>query len=78
LLIHTEVELCDIIRASILSLDEMLEDGYSYVQLDTGSLLRRLTDRFRKKSNDIDRLEMDEDGSSENGEEGRDEAMDVD
>jgi hypothetical protein len=74
---HGEVELCDIIRASILSLDGMLEDGH-HVQLDTNSLLRKLAGPPRKKRDDVDWFEKDEDRSSENGEEGGDGSMDVD
>jgi len=74
---HSEVELCDIIRANILSLDGMPEDGH-HVQLDTNSLLRRLAGPFGKKRDDADWFEKDEDGSNENGEEGGKESMDVD
>jgi hypothetical protein len=74
-LMHGEVELCDIIRASVLSLDEIPEAGH-HVQLDTKSLLRRLADSLRR--DDADWFEMDEDGSDESGDEVSDQSMDVD
>ena len=56
---HHEVELHNMIRASILaSLDGTLEDGYSHVELDTVSLLDRLADQFRQKRGDADRLRV--------------------
>jgi hypothetical protein len=69
---HGEVEFCSIIRTGILSLNGMPEDGH-HVQLDTNSLLRKLTGPL-----DADWFEKDEDRSNENGEEGGDESMDVD
>jgi hypothetical protein len=74
---HGEAELSDIIRANILSLDGMLEEGH-HVQLDTNSLLRKLAGPPRKKRDDGDWFEKDEDRGNENGGEGGDESMDVD
>jgi hypothetical protein len=73
---HSEVGLCDIIRANISSLDGMLEDG-SHVHWGTTFLLRRLADLYKKRD-DADLFEMDEDRGNENGGEGGDESMDVD
>jgi hypothetical protein len=79
-LMHNEVELRDIIRASVLaSLDTTLEDGYSHVQLDTASLLGKLADQ--KEAETLGYWSgSDEDGVSETGEKGGDEyeSMDVD
>jgi hypothetical protein len=72
---HSEVELCDIIRDSMLSPDEILEDAHQFHR-ETNPL--RLADPFRKKRDDADWFEKDEDRSNENGEEGGDESMDVD
>jgi hypothetical protein len=69
---HSEVELCDIIRASISSLD-----GH-YVHREFRSLLRRLADPFKKMIDDADWFEKDEDGSNEKRGERGDEPMDVD
>jgi hypothetical protein len=77
---HNEVELCDIIRASVLaSLDTALEDGYSYVHLDTVSLLDRLADQFEGRRLIETGLRIMRTGSNETGEKGGDEFyMDID
>ena len=72
---YSEVELCDKIRTSILSLCGTLDDGYSYVQLDTVSLLSWLANQFKREREDIDWLY---DGSNETREERGDEPMEVD
>jgi hypothetical protein len=59
---HSEVGLCNIIRANISSFDGMLEDGY-HVHWGTTFLLRRLADLYKKKTDDADCFEKDENGN---------------
>jgi hypothetical protein len=74
-LMHSKVELYDIIKARILSLDGIVED-VSHFQLDTGSLLGRL-DQFRKKRDEANWFEKDDHWSSEDGDEGEGTFMDI-
>jgi hypothetical protein len=75
-LTYSEVELCEIIRDRILSLDGMLEDGY-HAHQEINSLLRRLANPFEKRD-DAGSFEKNGDGNNENGKERGDESMDVD
>jgi hypothetical protein len=77
-LMHSAVELCGIIRASVVaSLEGALEGGHSHVQPDTVSLLDRLANRFEWKEPDTDYFENGEDGSNETGVGGGDDSMEV-
>jgi hypothetical protein len=75
---YSEVELYDIVRDSVLSLNGTLEDGYSCVQLVSDPLVRKLVNQFRDDGDDTDWSERAENGSNESGEDRGDESMDID